>query len=98
MNTFRHPIASTEARFAAVDRDVSWLRAPLNWRLQIWGQGVGGYAPADGSVSRFADETRAEIAAQVWMELGIYPAQQTEAHRRLVAAHPAAHFNREEAL
>ena len=74
--TAHAPIRATEARFAVIDRDISYLRTPLNWRVRIYGQGVGGYARADGSVSRYADKARAEQVAQVWMDDGIYPAQQ----------------------
>jgi hypothetical protein len=77
MNARTNPIAATEARFAVVDHEKSWLRTPLNWRVRIYGQGVGGYAPADGSVSRHARRQDAERIAQVWMSDGIYPAQQT---------------------
>lgn len=77
----RIPEGATEARFAVVDHEKSWLMTPLNWRVRIYGQGVGGYAPADGSVSRYADKARATAVAQVWMEQGIYPAQQ--GHQRL---------------
>lgn len=66
-------------RFAVVDHEKSWLKTPLNWRLRIYGQGIGGYAPADGSVSRYADKARAEQVARVWMEEGIYPGQQGRA-------------------
>lgn len=70
-------VAVDPSRFAAIDRDVSYLRTPLHWRLRIYGQGVGGYAPAEGSVSRYADKHRAEAVAEIWMERGIYPANQT---------------------
>lgn len=72
------PIRATEARFAVVDRDVSYLLTPLNWRLRIYGKGVGGYAPAEGSASRYADKSRADAAAQVWLDTGIYPANQQQ--------------------
>ena len=72
----RIPASATPARFAVVDHEKSWLKTPLNWRLRIWGQGVGGYAPAVGSVSRYADKARAEQVAQIWMDEGIYPAFQ----------------------
>lgn len=76
MSLQQHPVSATEARFAVVDRDISYLRTPLNWRLRIYGQGVGGYAPAEGSVSRYARKADAERTAQVWMDAGVYPAQQ----------------------
>ena len=81
MNAARHPVAAAEARFAVVDHEKSWLKTPLNWRVRIYGQGVGGYAPADGAITRFADKARAERTARIWMEQGIYP------------AHQSAHFN-----
>lgn len=68
--------AASEARFAVVERDVSWLRTPLNWRLRIYGQGVGGYAPAEGSESRYAEKADADRAGRIWLESGIYPAHQ----------------------
>jgi hypothetical protein len=73
------PIVQAEAkptRFAVVDHAQSWLKTPLNWRLRIWGQGVGGYAPAEGSESRYSQKDRAERAARIWLETGVYPAQQ----------------------
>jgi hypothetical protein len=81
VNARANPIAATEARFAIVEHEVSYLLTPLNWRLQIWGQGVGGYAPAVASISRYADKARAEAAAQIWMSDGIYPAQQDNNRR-----------------
>lgn len=75
-NALRQAPAEQSNRFAAVDYDRSYLRMPLNWRVRIWGQGVGGYAPAVGSVSRYADEAHAEHVAQVWMDTGTYPAFQ----------------------
>lgn len=63
-------------RFVSIERDVSYLAMPKNWKLRIWGQGVGGYAPDNGSVSRHATKERAEQVASVWIESGIYPAHQ----------------------
>jgi hypothetical protein len=77
VNASRHLIAATETRFAVVDHEKSWLKTPLNWRVRIYGQGIGGYAPADGKVTRHARKADAERTAQVWMSDGIYPAQQT---------------------
>lgn len=74
-------------RFAVVDHEKSWLKTPLNWRVRIWGQGIGGYARADGSVSRYGDKARAERAAQVWMDEGIYPGQQARAFVDLNCPH-----------
>jgi hypothetical protein len=75
-------------RFAAVDYDLSYLRMPLNWRLRIWGQGVGGYAAAEGSVSRYADKARAETAAQVWIDTGTHPAFQAIDFAKLPRPYP----------
>lgn len=70
--------AAVSDRFASVERVTSYLTMPLNWKLRIWGQGVGGYAKAEGASSRYATRERAEQVAQVWMRDGIYPAHQSK--------------------
>jgi hypothetical protein len=77
--------AASDQRFATVERDVTYLRTPLNWRLRIWGQGIGGYAAAEGSVSRYARQADAERTAEIWLEHGLYPHLQTA--ERLAATH-----------
>lgn len=84
----RHAPSLQAGRFAVVDYDLTYLRMPLNWRLRIWGQGVGGYAAAEGSVSRYADKARADTAAQVWIDTGTHPAFQAIDFAKLPRPYP----------
>lgn len=87
----RAPEPDPRIRFASVEHHITYLRAPLNWRVRIWGQSVGGYGVLDGSVSRYADRDRAELVADIWIATGITPAFQTDEVRdRFLAEHGAA--------
>lgn len=73
------------ARTATVEFVQSYLPTPLNWRLRLIGQSVGGYGVLNNTFGgSFGTEEHAEQAGAIWVATGIVPAHQSE---RAVADH-----------